>query len=234
MSDDSTEPKILRRLRSYVRREGRMTDGQKAALERLWPRYGIESPTQAFDPEALFGRRAPLVFEIGFGNGDHLLARAMAEPERDFIGAEVHRPGVGRLLIRAEQAGLNNLRVVCHDAVECLEQGLPDAALAEAVVYFPDPWHKKKHNKRRIIQAPFVALLARKLAPGGLLRLATDWAPYAEHMLATVSANPQLRNLSPDGAYAPRPESRPKTRFEARGERLGHEVFDLLFERLPG
>lgn len=220
-----------RRIRSYVRREGRLTEAQAAALEQLWPRYGIDAPDRPFIPSALFGRQAPLVFEIGFGNGDHLYARAAAEPEHDFIGAEVHRPGVGRLLQNADKAGLSNLRVVRHDAVEVLDSGLPDAVLAEVVIYFPDPWHKKRHNKRRLIQPEFCALLARKLAAGGLLRLATDWAPYAGHMLEVLNASPDFDNCAPNQGYVERPSSRLKTRFEARGERLGHDVFDLAFRR---
>ncbi|TXH04593.1 MAG: tRNA (guanosine(46)-N7)-methyltransferase TrmB [Nevskiaceae bacterium] len=222
----------LRRIRSFVRREGRMTDGQKTALERLWPRYGLDAPAAPCDLAQVFGRSAPVVFEIGFGNGDHLLARAQSEPQHDFIGVEVHRPGVGRLLHNAEKAGLNNLRAACHDAVEVLEHWIVDGALHEAVIYFPDPWHKKRHNKRRLVQPAFVDLLARKIHSGGRLLLATDWAPYAAHMLEVLNAAPGFVNVASDGRYVPRHPTRPKTRFEARGERLGHEVFDLEFRRL--
>ena len=232
-----------RKLRSFVRREGRMTDGQKSALERLWPRYGLDAPTVLFDDAAdarcapydlaqVFGRSAPVIFEIGFGNGDHLLSRATLEPLHDFIGVEVHRPGVGRLLHHAEAAGLNNLRTSSHDAVEVLESWIADGALHEVVIYFPDPWHKTRHHKRRLIQPAFAALLARKLAPGGRLLLATDWAHYAGHMLEVLNAASAFRNLAADQRYVPRHVTRPKTRFEARGERLGHEVFDLEFRRL--
>ena len=227
----SVEEAPQRRIRSYVRREGRMTDGQRGALETLWPRYGLDPPAARLDLDALFGRRAPRVFEIGFGNGDHLLARARSEPQHDFIGVEVHRPGCGRVMMQAEKDGLTNLRVAAHDAVELLRDGIAPGALAEIVVYFPDPWHKSRHNKRRLIQPAFMPLVTRTLAAGGLLRLATDWAPYAAQMLATVAAEPEFVNLAPGGGYAPRPETRPKTRFEARGERLGHEVFDLLLQR---
>jgi tRNA (guanine-N7-)-methyltransferase len=220
----------LRPVRSFVRREGRMTDGQKAALEALLPRFGL-APDQPLDPERAFGRLAPLSFEIGFGTGDHLLARAQAEPERNFLGAEVHRPGVGRLLSRAAAAGLSNLRVYVADAVEVLRLAIPEAALDELVIQFPDPWHKKRHHKRRLIQPAFAALAASRLRAGGRLWLATDWADYAEHMLAVLHATPGLRNLSPEGRFVPRPKSRILTRFEARGERLGHAVFDLCFER---
>ena len=180
----------LRRIRSFVRREGRMTDGQKTALERLWPRYGLDAPAAPFDLAQVFGRKAPVVFEIGFGNGDHLLARAQSEPQHDFIGVEVHRPGVGRLLHHAGKAALGNLRTASHDAVEVLEGWIADGALQEVVIYFPDPWHKKRHHKRRIVQPAMIELLARKLAPGGRLLLATDWAHYAEHMLEVINASP--------------------------------------------
>lgn len=226
------EEEHLRRIRSFVRREGRMTDAQKRALDELWPRYGIEQPTQPFDPATLFGRVAPLVFEIGFGNGEHLLARATNEPDTDFIGVEVHRPGVGRVLNHAAARGLTNLRVSSHDAVEVLRDGLPDASLDQLVIQFPDPWHKKRHHKRRLVQPELARLIARKLKVGGQLQLATDWAPYAEHMLEVLNAEPALRNLAADGRYVPRPATRLKTRFEARGERLGHEVFDLAYERV--
>lgn len=223
-----------RRIRSFVRREGRMTDAQKRALDELWPRYGINEPQRRFDPAALFGRDAPRVFEIGFGNGEHLLARAAGEPQHDFIGVEVHRPGVGRVLNHAAAAGLRNLRVACHDAVEVLRDGLPDASLDQVVIQFPDPWHKTRHNKRRLVQPEFAALVAQKLKPGGELQLATDWAPYAQHMLDVLNAAPQFRNVAADGRYVPRPSTRLKTRFEARGERLGHEVFDLAYRRIAG
>ncbi|MGH8504580.1 MAG: tRNA (guanosine(46)-N7)-methyltransferase TrmB [Stenotrophobium sp.] len=224
-------PSAHRRIRSFVRREGRMTDGQKAALERLWPRYGLDAPAQPLDLAQVFGRKAPVVLEIGFGNGDHLLARAQAEPQHDFIGVEVHQPGVGRLLLNAEKAQLNNLRTASHDAVEVLERWIGDASLHEVVIYFPDPWHKKRHNKRRLVQPEFVALLARKLAPDGRLLLATDWMPYAVQMLDVLNASPDFRNMAEDGRYVPRHATRPKTRFELRGERLGHAVCDLEYRR---
>jgi tRNA (guanine-N7-)-methyltransferase len=214
-----------RRVRSFVRREGRITAAQKDALERLWPRFGVASGG-GINIAALFAREAPLVIEIGFGNGDYLLGRAQAEPEKNFLGIEVHRPGVGRVLHRAEQAELKNLRVACHDAVELLRDGIAKGAAAEIVVYFPDPWPKKRHHKRRLIQPEFVRLIADRLQPGGVLRLATDWAHYAEQMLAVASAEPSLQ-----GGFVPRPATRPTTRFEARGERLGHQVFDLEFVR---
>lgn len=221
-----------RRIRSFVRREGRMTDAQKAALDRLWPCFGIEPENRPLDLAAAFGREAPLTFEIGFGNGDALLARAQAHPERNYLGAEVHRPGVGRLLLNLERREQDNVRVLAHDAVDALRAQIADGALDEVVIEFPDPWHKTRHHKRRLIQPEFARLLTEKLASGGALRLATDWEAYASHMLEVLDAEPLLRNASVDGGFIPRPQTRPKTRFETRGERLGHAVFDLEYRRL--
>jgi tRNA (guanine-N7-)-methyltransferase len=221
-----------RPLRSYVRREGRITPAQRAALERLWPHFGIDFTGAPLRPEAVFGRLAPLVLEIGFGNGETLAARAQAEPDKDFLGVEVHRPGVGRLLLRAAAAGLTNLRIVCHDAVEVLRDGLGEAALDEVLIYFPDPWPKKRHHKRRLIQPEFARLLAWRLKPGARLCLATDWADYAEQMRAVLNGEPLLRNESPQGGFVPRPPQRPPTKFERRGEQLGHAVFDLAYRRV--
>ena len=219
-------------IRSYVRREGRITGAQEEALERLWPRYGIEPTGAPLDPAAIFGRSAPLVVEIGFGSGDHLLASAQARPETDFIGIEVHRPGAGRVLQLADKLGLGNLRVLCADAVEILRERLPEGSLDEVVIFFPDPWPKKRHQKRRLIQPAFVAVLARSLRPGGRLRLATDWADYARHMLEVMSAAPLFANASAGGGAMPRPADRPLTRFESRGLHLGHEVADFEFVRI--
>lgn len=228
----ASDAPVLRRIRSFVRREGRLTEGQQRALDELWPVMGL--PPGPFEPARIFGRSAPLVLEIGFGAGDHLIARAEAAPQQDFIGVEVHRPGVGRVLHRAQTLGLSNLRVAQHDAVDLLREDLPDASLHELVIQFPDPWHKTRHHKRRLIQLEFAALAVRKLAPGGALCLATDWAPYAEHMREVLNATPGLRNSAADGGYVPRPATRLKTRFEARGERLGHAVFDLEYRRMEG
>lgn len=221
-----------REIRSFVRREGRMTDAQKRAMDELWPQYGIAEPTAPLDLVSLFGREAPRVFEIGFGMGDYLHSRVVAEPQHDFLGVEVHRPGVGRLLHRAQAAGARNLRVASDDAVLVLRDGIADAVLDEIVIQFPDPWHKARHHKRRLIQPAFAQLVVRKLKPGGLLSLATDWENYAEHMLDVLNAEAGLRNLAGDGRYVPRPGTRLKTKFEARGERLGHAVFDLGFQRV--
>lgn len=228
---DAVSP-VRRQVRSFVRREGRMTVAQRRALDLFWPRYGIEPPAGVLDLPAVFGRCAPVVFEIGFGMGDYLLARACSEPERDFFGVEVHRPGVGRLLHRAHEAGCRNLRVACCDAVEVLRDWLSPASLDEIVIQFPDPWPKKRHHKRRLIQPAFAKLAASRLKPGGLLQLATDWAPYAVHMLEVLNAEPMLRNEAADGGFVPRPATRLRTKFEQRGERLGHAVFDLAYRRV--
>lgn len=233
-------PRHPRAIRSFVRREGRLTDAQADALARLWPRYGLGPmpdgehvlPLPPIDFEQAFGRTAPLSLEIGFGNGERLAQAASRHPDIDYIGAEVHRPGVGRLLQEVEQRGLSNVRVMCADAAEFLRTVAPRARFAEIVLQFPDPWHKTRHHKRRIVQPAFVASVVEALAPGGAFRLATDWAPYAEHMLAVLGAEPRLRNASLDGRFVPRPEDRPLTRFENRGLRLGHEVADLEFIRV--
>lgn len=209
-----------------------MTDGQKSALEHLWPRYGLEASSGPLDFSAIFGRRAPLSFEIGFGNGEALLARAQAHPERNHLGAEVHRPGVGRVLLNLERLNFPHVRVFSQDATDVLRDLIAPGALDEVVIQFPDPWHKTRHHKRRMIQPEFAQLLASRLAPEGRLRLATDWAPYARHMLEVLNAEPQLCNAATDGGFVPRPDSRPKTRFELRGERLGHAVFDLEYRRI--
>ena len=227
-SADSNTP--ARRVRSFVRREGRLTPGQQKALQQLWPRYGL-SVAHVLRPAAVFGRSAPVTLEIGFGNGASLAEMAAQEPESDFIGIEVHRPGVGRLLRQLEQQGLGNVRVFCHDAVEVLEESIPDACLHRVLLFFPDPWPKKKHHKRRIVQADFVSLVARKLKSDGVFHLATDWQSYAEHMLAVMEAAEDFINCGGPGQYAERPDYRPVTKFELRGQGLGHAVSDLIYRR---
>lgn len=222
-----------RAIRSYVVRAGRMGTGQVRALAELAPRWVLPYAAQPADFAAAFGREAPRVVEIGFGMGDATAQIAAARPDTDFIGIEVHPPGVGALLQRIEQRGLTNLRIVQHDAVEVLEHMVAPASLSGVHVFFPDPWHKKRHHKRRLIQPAFVALLASRLAPGGYLHCATDWQPYAEQMLEVLSAEPLLANRFE--GYAPRPDYRPLTKFENRGLKLGHGVWDLVFERpAPG
>jgi tRNA (guanine-N7-)-methyltransferase len=219
-----------RGIRSFVLRAGRVTAAQERALEALWPHCGVEFNPQPLDLDALFGRRAPRVLEIGFGNGENLAALAQAHADRDYLGIEVHRSGVGRLLLAIDSAGLTNVRVICHDAVEALEHQLVARSFDEALVLFPDPWPKKRHHKRRLIQPPFVALLASRLRPGGILRLATDWQPYAEQMLEVLSACPALENLSTTGSHVEPGAERITTRFEKRGQRLGHGVWDFAFK----
>jgi tRNA (guanine-N7-)-methyltransferase len=217
-------------VRSYVLRGGRVTRAQRRALDELLPRLGIGFAPAPLDLDEIFGRVAPRALEVGFGNGDTLVALATASPEKDFLGVEVHPPGVGHCLLAAESAGLSNLRVVQHDAVEVLTQMIPPSALDELLLYFPDPWPKKRHHKRRIVQPGFAALVASRLKPGGLFKLATDWEPYAAWMLEVLNAAPGLENAAPDGGCVERPE-RAATRFERRGRRLGHAVFDLEYRR---
>jgi tRNA (guanine-N7-)-methyltransferase len=219
-----------RPIRSYVLRQGRITQAQQAALDELWPRYGLE-PGGLLHPEQVFGRSAPLVLEIGFGNGESLAQMAAAAPERDFIGIEVHRPGVGHLLLKARELGLANLRVYCADAVEILRRGIADGSLDRIQVYFPDPWHKKRHHKRRLVGAAFAELAAAKLATGGILHCATDWEDYALQMLEVLDGSAWFANLAGVGCFSERPEYRPLTKFENRGQRLGHGVWDLLHRR---
>lgn len=220
-----------RGVRSFVLRAGRMTDGQQRALATLWPRFGLDYTPAPCDLDALFTRRAPRVVEIGFGNGANLIHMASQRPDADFLGVEVHRPGVGRVLLDVERLQLRNVRVSNHDAVEVIGEQLPEGCLDEVLVLFPDPWHKKRHHKRRLLNAPFVELLATRLKSGGVLRAATDWEPYAVAMLEVLSGCALLENTAADGGYVPRPESRLPTRFELRGERLGHGVRDLAFKR---
>ena len=226
-----TDTKPLRTIRSFVRREGRLTPGQQRAIDTLWSQFAIDEGDSILNLNQLFDRDAPKVLEIGFGNGASLAQMAADQPEQDFIGVEVHRPGVGQLLREIEQRGLTNLRVACTDAVELLKHRINDNALNRVQLYFPDPWHKKRHHKRRIISPPFVELLAQKIASGGHLHMATDWQHYAEQMLEDLSASEDFINCADKTGYIPRPDYRPLTKFEQRGHRLGHGVWDLLFKR---
>jgi tRNA (guanine-N7-)-methyltransferase len=225
--------RTAKHIRSFVLRAGRMTEGQARALSQLWPKFGIDFENSALDLDAIFGRHAPRCLEIGFGIGEVIGALAQAHPDVDYLGIEVHRPGVGRLLQHCANANLSNLRIVCHDAVEVLRDGIADGALREVLIFFPDPWHKKRHHKRRLIDARFLGLVAAKLEERGILRMATDWQPYAEQMLKAGNACEQLASLSPDATFVERYELRGSTRFERRGERLGHGVWDLAYKKLP-
>jgi len=227
--DDANPPR--RKVRSFVVRSGRATIAQQRALAELWPVYGLEPGPVPLDWNAAFGRSAPRMMEIGFGAGEALLEFAGAHPDFDCIGVEVHRPGIGRLLLGAEAAQLKNVRVVCHDAVEVLQSQVAPASLALVHIFFPDPWPKKRHHKRRLIQTPFVQLLARALQPEGVLRLATDWQPYAIHMREIIDACSEFANVATNGGFVARSTARPLTRFERRGQRLGHRVWDLEYRR---
>ena len=228
----TVEPGKRREIKSFVLRQGRMTAGQQRGMDECWDKWGLELKDGTLDMAATFGREAPVVFEIGYGMGLSLADMAGAETDKNFIGVEVHRPGVGSLLNEASTAGLTNVRTFNDDAVEVLKQCIPDASLSRVQIYFPDPWHKKRHNKRRLVQAKFIELLRPKLKVGGVIHLATDWENYAEQMMEVMSGAEGFTNLAGDQEYSPRPDYRPLTKFEKRGHRLGHGVWDLLFERI--
>lgn len=225
-----------RAIKSYVVRSGRMTFGQEKAFTELWSVYGIEGGLDdkgsILDFKQLFARQAPTILEIGFGMGDSLIEIAAHHPENNYIGIEVHRPGVGRLLGNIGERALTNLMVMQFDAVEVLKMQIPDNSLSAVYLFFPDPWHKTRHHKRRIVQDDFIQLIRQKLVIHGQFHMATDWDAYARQVFKTMSAAPGFKNCAPDGAYMPRPEYRPTTKFERRGERLGHGVWDILFEKI--
>ncbi len=223
--------KILRRIRSFVRREGRLTKGQEQAMNDCWPTMGIDFEEKQLDWAEVFGNNNPVVLEIGFGMGASLVEMAKNAPEKNFVGIEVHSPGVGACLMAARDAGVTNLRVMCHDAVEVFEHMLPIASLETVQLFFPDPWHKARHHKRRIVQPEFVQMLRDKLKIGGIFHMATDWENYAEHMVEVMDVAPGYKNTATDGSYIPRPDDRPLTKFEARGHRLGHGVWDMKYAR---
>jgi len=226
----SSENTPARRIRSFIRRQGRITQGQQLALANHWDRYCLD-PHADYDFDRVFGRTAPLIVEIGFGTGDSLAKIAAANPDHDYIGIEVHKPGVGHLMLLLDQQGLTNVRIYCHDAMDIIEHKIAEHSLSGVHLFFPDPWPKKKHHKRRIVRPDFIELLTKKLKPEGYFHAATDWQNYAEHMLQVLSAGAGLSNASPTGAYCERPEYRPLTRFEQRGLRLGHGVWDLIFKK---
>lgn len=223
--------KTHRAIRSFVLRKGRMTVAQQRALENLWPDYGIKPADSILDFKQLFDRGGEVIIEIGFGNGESTWQMAQQEADKNFLAIEVHKPGVGHLLLALEDHALNNVRIACADAVPFLQHRIAPGSVNGIRIFFPDPWPKKRHHKRRIIQAKFVDALAQCLAHGGILHLATDWQPYAEYMLEVMQASPDFSNLSTSGDYCERPAWRAHTKYERRGERLGHQVYDLLFER---
>ncbi len=220
-----------RPIRSYVIRSGRTTDSQRKALEQHWDNYVIEFQPHLLETESCFGKRAPLTVEIGFGMGDSLLQMAAENPDHNFLGIEVHRPGVGKLMNGAEAKGIKNLKVICHDATEVMQYCFDENTIDRVLIFFPDPWPKKRHHKRRIVQPDFVSLLASRLCPGGCLHLATDWEQYAEHMLEVLDNEPSLENANGRGEFWLQAD-RPQTKFERRGERLGHGVWDLLYRKV--
>lgn len=226
LNSNSKDIKSKRTIRSFVLRQGRLTKGQEQALSNLWPIYGIEyTPNLAVE----FNPKESVILEIGFGMGASLVEMAKNAPNKNFLGIEVHKPGVGACLMAIDENKLSNLKVMCHDAIEVLENMIQNNSLDKVQIFFPDPWHKARHNKRRIIQPNFVELILQKLKTGGVLHLATDWQNYAEHMLEVLNQAKGFVNLSPTGEYIPRPEDRPITKFEKRGQNLGHGVWDLQF-----
>ena len=226
-----TEKQHHRPIRSFVLREGRLTAGQRRAFDTLWQPFGIELESDRLDLPPLFGNDNPTFMEIGFGNGESLATMAAANPDTNYLGIEVHRPGVGHLLLKIEEHDLRNVRIMRHDAAEVIRRGIDDAALSGVFLFFPDPWHKKRHHKRRILQPGLVRELARIIGPGGVFHAATDWEHYADHMMAVLSASEHFSNIAGGCRFSPRPEYRPLTKFELRGQRLGHGVWDLLFRR---
>jgi len=224
---------LHRKIRSFVRRDGRLTPGQQRALTDLWPTYGIEFSDVPLDLPSLFGNTQPITLEIGFGNGESLAQMAAMAPERNFIGIEVHRPGIGNLLLQCERQSLNNVRVMREDAVDILTSMIPDRALDTVQIFFPDPWHKKRHHKRRLLQAEFVQLLARKQPDAATMHFATDWQDYAEHVISVMEDSSDYTQLTPAADFHKRPLFRPETKFERRGKKLGHEIWDILYQREP-
>jgi len=220
------------RIKSFALRQGRLSTAQQHALETLWPQFGLEVDNEPLDFTEVFQREAPTIVEIGFGMGKSLAEMAETNPDINYIGIEVHRPGVGALLRLINEKNLSNIRIFNHDAIEVLEQKIPKNSLAGLYLFFPDPWHKKRHHKRRIVQPEFVQNIAQHLKPGGHFHMATDWEDYAEHMMEVMSNASDYRNTAGENAYTPRPDYRPLTKFEQRGQRLGHGVWDLIFERI--
>ncbi|NNF40587.1 MAG: tRNA (guanosine(46)-N7)-methyltransferase TrmB [Woeseiaceae bacterium] len=228
------EQRAHRSIRSFVRRTGRLTPSQKRALQQLWPAFGVDFDTGSLDFDRLFGRPAPVVLEIGFGNGETLVQQAREHPEWNFVGIEVHEPGVGHCLLKAKEAELPNLRLLSHDAIEVLQQQVPVGSLSRVNIYFPDPWPKKRHHKRRMIQPAFLELLASRLQPGGALHVATDWANYAEHIDEVIACSPRFTCEERREHDGNEPLDRPRTKFEQRGLGKGHRIVDWRIVRTPG
>ena len=231
MSDKKTTDIFMRPVRSFVLRQGRLTKSQEQALSNEWPIFGIERGESELQLNSLFSNDAPITLEIGFGNGVSLATMAEQSPDKNFVGIEVHRPGVGRLLHLIKEKQLSNLRVMDDDAVEIIKNRIPENSLDRIQLFFPDPWHKKRHNKRRIVQPDFVSLISTRLKKGGVFHMATDWEPYAEHMAEVMEVSLEFKSLS-DTPYSPKPDSRPTTKFENRGLKLGHGVWDLIYEKV--
>lgn len=221
----------LTNIRSFVRRGGRLTNGQKSALKTLWPIYGVDNSASIVDLDVLFGRPTAKVLEIGFGMGDSLATMALSNSDIDYLGIEIHRPGIGHLLSLAKKSNIKNLRIINQDAVEALQTNIPDQSFDTIQIFFPDPWPKQRHHKRRLIQPEFSDMLIKKLKFGGKLHLATDWEDYAQHMLNVLNKLQKISNTSHQGTFIERPLSRPITKFERRGTNLGHKVWDLLYVR---
>jgi tRNA (guanine-N7-)-methyltransferase len=230
--DKNNSAQHHRPIRSFVLRQGRLTTAQQKAFDNYWQNYGIDFSEALLDLPALFGRTAPVTLEIGFGNGDSLLEQALTYSDRDFLGVEVHGPGVGHLLNRIHQEDISNLRVIRHDAVDVLNHQIPDNSLNCVQLYFPDPWHKKKHHKRRILQSSFISTIHKKLETGGMFHMATDWQHYAEHMLKEMENAKGFSNDAGKGNYSADKKTRPQTKFERRGLNLGHEVWDLVYKKI--
>ena len=228
-SQDTAVENACRPIRSFVRRQGRMTESQKKAIDDHWAKYSLELKSGLLNPEEIFERTAPTIIEIGFGNGHSLAEMAKKAPEKNFVGIEVHRPGVGSLLIEAREKALSNIRFYCDDAVDVLEHCCGPKSIDGVQLFFPDPWHKRRHHKRRIVKHSFVDLISAKLKPGGYFHMATDWEEYSKYMMDVMLERDDFRNQAGQNNYSPRPDYRPITKFEMRGERLGHGVWDLVF-----
>lgn len=232
MSDEDQSNELYpRRIKSFVLRQGRITKGQRQALQEHWQQYGLQIEDGMLPLEKLFGGR-PLILEIGFGNGESLVDMAQQQDHNEFIGIEVHRPGVGKIIADARNKNIKNLKVYCADAAEVLKQCIPDKSLDRVQIFFPDPWHKRRHHKRRLIQGEFIDLVINKLKPGGRIHVATDWQHYAEQVVTELKINPQLKNMATDSDYCPRPSYRHETKFERRGLKLGHGIWDIVFQKL--